>query len=60
MSTETRVSDGDAILLFFIIEALVLFASLVASVSHPILGATIAAALFCYVLHQFPFLAEVF
>jgi uncharacterized oligopeptide transporter (OPT) family protein len=60
MSTETHVSDTDVIVLFFIIEALILFASLVASVSSPVLGATIAAALFCYVLHQFPFLAEVF
>lgn len=50
MSTETRVTDGDAILLFFIIEALILFASLVASVSHPILGATMAAAIFKVIL----------
>jgi hypothetical protein len=50
MSTETRVSDGDVIFLFFIIEGLILFAALVASVSHPVLGATTAVAVFCYVL----------
>ena len=60
MSTETRVSDGDVVLLFFIIEGLILFAALVASVSHPVFGVTIAAAIFCYLFRKFPSIAKDF